>query len=61
MISDLKGIYICDMGISKLKDASTTMLTTVSKSPVGTYTYITDGLFFVDQSNLGKLILFAGL
>jgi len=34
---DLQGVYICDMGISKLRHASQTSMTTVSKGPTGTF------------------------
>lgn len=45
MTKDLQGIYICDMGISRLKDMSKTTMTTGSNSPIGTSPYMAPELF----------------
>ena len=37
---DLKDVYICDIGISRLKAISTPTKTTASNSPIGTYPYM---------------------
>ena len=42
---DLKEVYICDMGLSKLKEASQATVTTVSKGPTGTYPYMAPEMF----------------
>ncbi len=45
MTKDLKGVFLCDMGISNLKDVSKTSVMTSSSNPVGTYPYMAPELF----------------
>lgn len=61
---DLKEVYICDMGLSKLKEASQATVTTVSKGPTGTYPYMAPEMFgqghrgtAVDIYSLGCLFI----
>ena len=42
---DYQSVFICDMGISNLKDISKTSLTTSSNSPRGTFPYMAPELF----------------
>ncbi len=42
---DLSNTFICDLGISKLKEASSSTLTTISKGPLGTFAYMAPEMF----------------
>ena len=44
---DLQGVYVCDMGISKLQITMQT-ITTASRSPKGTYPYMAPDMFTVE-------------
>ena len=39
------GVFICDRGISKLKQASQVTMTTVSQGPTGTFPYMASEMF----------------
>ena len=49
---DLHGVYICDMGISKLRQASQVTMTTVS-GPAGTYPYMAPEMFVSGRRGTG--------
>ena len=42
--TDLQGVYVCDMGIAKVKQVSEATVTSVSKGP-GTYPYMAPEMF----------------
>lgn len=61
--SDLQGVYVCDMGIAKVKRVAETTITSVSKGP-GTYPYMAPEMFKtghrgppVDMYSLGCLLI----
>ena len=41
----MRGVYICDMGIAKLKAASQATTTTVTPNPKGTYPYMAPEMY----------------
>lgn len=42
--NDLKGVYVCDLGIAKVKAVAETTVTSLSKGP-GTYPYMAPEMF----------------
>ncbi len=45
MSDDLQGVYICDLGISKLRQTSNASMTTLSMGPTGTFPYMAPEMF----------------
>ena len=43
--TDMTGVFICDMGIAKLKAASQATATTVTPNPKGTYPYMAPEMY----------------
>lgn len=48
MTSDLEGVYVCDMGIAKVKRVAERTVTSLSKGP-GTYPYMAPEMFKKDH------------
>ncbi len=45
MSDDLQGVYICDLGISKLRQTSNASMTTLSMGPTVTFPYMAPEMF----------------
>lgn len=46
---NLDGVYICDLGLAKLKDAAQATMTTVTQNLIGTYPYMAPEMFSVGR------------
>ena len=44
---NLDGVYICDLGLAKLKDATQATMTTTTQNLMGTYPYMAPEMFTV--------------
>lgn len=63
MTKDLNGVFVCDMGIAKVRKVAETTMTCVSKGP-GTYPYMAPEMFrkshrgpAVDMYSIGCLFI----
>lgn len=43
----MDGVYICDLGLAKLKDAAQQTMTTATQHVVGTYPYMAPEMFTI--------------
>ena len=46
---NLEGVFICDLGLAKLRDVAQGTMTTVSQNVIGTYPYMAPEMFSVSH------------